>query len=340
MARRDGDGGTPPAALGEMIRGALLTQLLYVAARLDLPERLRAGPRPAAALAAAVGADPGALARLLRALAFLGVVREEAGAFALTPAGARLQAGAPGSLRGSALFYGAPWSWQAFGALLEAVRTGIPAFRTVHGTGLFEYLARHPEAAETFNEHMLAVTGQDAEAIVAAYDFGGLGRIVDVGGGHGALLAAILRRVSAARGVLFDRASVVEGAREFLGAAGLADRCELRGGSFFEAVPPDGDCYLLKDILHDWDDERALAVLRACRRAMAPAARLLVIERVLPADGTPAPGALVDVVMLVLTGGQERTEREYRALLAAAGLRLTRAVPTASPMTVLEAGHP
>lgn len=329
---------TPAAALGQMIRGGVLTQLVYVAVKLGVPELLREGPRPVEALARATGAEAGTLYRLLRALAFLGVLAEDdQRRFALAPAGTLLLDGVPGSLRGSALFYGEPWCWQAFGGLLEAVHGGTTPFHHVHGAGFFDYLARHADAAEAFHEHMLALTGQDAAAITAAYDFGSFGRVVDVGGGHGALLTAVLRAHPGVRGVLFDRPSVVEGAREFLGAEGLADRCDLAGGSFFDGVPAGADAYLLKDVLHDWEDEPAVAILRACRSAMESPARLLVVERLLPPDAAPAPGKLTDVVMLVLTGGRERTEAEYRALLEAGGFALARVVPTGSPMSVLEA---
>jgi hypothetical protein len=329
---------TPAAVLGQMIRGAVFTQLVYVAVKLGIPELLREGPRPADALATATGADPRTLYRLLGALATLGVLTEDdQRRFALAPAGELLRDGVAGSLRGSALFYGEPWCWQAFGGLLEGVHSGTTPFLHVHGTGFFDYLARHPDAAEAFHEHMLALTGQDAAAITAAYDFGGFGRVVDVGGGHGALLAAILRAHPGVQGVLFDRPSVVEGAREFLGAEGLADRCDLVGGSFFDGAPSGADAYLLKDVLHDWEDEPAVAILRACRSAMEPTARLLVVERVIPAGSAPAAGKLIDVIMLVLTGGRERTEAEYRALLGAAGFALARLVPTGSPMSILEA---
>jgi O-methyltransferase domain/Dimerisation domain len=329
---------TPAAALGQMIRGGVLTQLVYVAVKLGVPELLREGPRPADVLAAATGAEPGTLYRLLRALASLGIlVEDEQRRFALAPAGELLRDDVVGSLRGSALFYGEPWCWQAFGGLLEGVHSGTTPFLHVHGAGFFDYLARHADAAEAFHEHMLALTGQDAAAITAAYEFGCLGRVVDVGGGHGGLLAAILRAHPGVQGVLFDRPSVVEGAREFLGAVGLAERCDLVGGSFFDGVPAGADAYLLKDVLHDWEDEPAVAILRACRSATGPAARLLVVERVIPPGASPAPGKLTDVVMLVLTGGRERTEAEYRTLLEAGGFALARVVPTGSPMSILEA---
>jgi hypothetical protein len=329
---------TPAAVLGRMIGGGVLTQLVYVAVKLGVPELLREGPRPADALAAATGAEPRTLYRLLRALASLGVlIEDDRRRFALAPAGELLRDGVPGSLRGSALFHGEPWCWQAFGGLLGGVQSGTTPFLHVHGAGFFDYLARHADAAEAFHEHMLALTGQDAAALTAAYDFGGLGRVVDVGGGHGALLAAILHAHPGTRGVLFDRPSVVEGAREFLGMEGVADRCELVGGSFFDSVPVGADAYLLKDVLHDWEDEPAIAILRACRSAMGSVARLLVMERVIPPGTAPAAGTLTDVVMLVLTGGRERTEVEYRALLEAGGFALGRIVPTGSSLSVLEA---
>lgn len=314
------------------------TQMVHVAARLGIAELLAAGPRPVAELATAAGAHPGALYRLLRALSHVGVFAEEPGRrFRLTPMANLLRAEVAGSLRAFALSYGEPWWWQAWGRLEHSVRTGETAFEAAHGERLFDYLDRNPDAAAIFDANMTAMTERELPELVATYDFSGAGLLVDVGGGRGALVAAVLAAGVRVRAVLFDRPAVLAGARAFLEAAGVADRCELAGGSFFETIPEGGDTYTLKDIIHDWDDERALAILRNCRRAMADSAKLLLIERVLPEGAEPAVGKLVDITMLVLTGGLERTEDEYRRLLDRAGFVLRATVFTHSAASVLEA---
>jgi len=314
------------------------TQMLYVAAKLGIADQLGSGPRHADELAAAVGAHPRALYRVLRALSHVGVFAEDDQRnFRLTPMAELLRADAPGSLRAFALSYGESWWWTPWGRLLENVRTGKTAFDQAMGQGLFEYLAQHPDAAAIFNANMTSMTARELPEIVTTYDFGGEGVLVDVGGGHGALVSAILQAGGRAKAVLFDQPAVIDGARAHLAAAGVADRCTLVAGSFFESIPPGGDTYTLKDIIHDWDDERAVAILRNCRRAMAMNAKLLLIERVLPSDGEPAIGKMIDVTMMVQTGGLERTEEEYRVLLEQAGFGLRRVVFTHSAASVLEA---
>jgi hypothetical protein len=314
------------------------TQMLYVAAKLEIADRLAGGPRGADELAQEAGAHPRALYRLLRALTHVGVFAEDdKRRFRLTPMADLLRADVPGSLRAFALSYGEPWWWTPWGRLLDTVRTGRTAFDATLGQGFFEYLQQHPDAAAVFNANMTAMTGRDVPELVTTYDFGGTGLLVDIAGGHGALVSAILQTGRRARAILFDQPAVIAGARARLEAAGIAERCTLMAGSFFETIPAGGDTYTLKDIIHDWDDARAIEILRNCRRAMTPEAKLLLIERVLPADGEPAVGKMVDVTMMVLTGGMERTETEYRALLEAAGFTLQRVVFTHSATSVLEA---
>lgn len=314
------------------------TQMVYAVTRLGVPDLLTDGPLRADELAEAVGAHTRSLYRLMRALTHVGVFAEDAEQrFSLTPMAELLRTDAPGSLRAFALSYGEPWWWTPWGRLLETVQTGKTAFDAAIGQGFFEYLDRHPDAAAIFNANMTAMTERELPEVVTTYDFRGDGVLIDVGGGHGALVSAILQAGHRTQAMLFDRAPVIEGARRQLAAAGLADRCQLVAGDFFESVPAGGDTYTLKDIIHDWDDERAVAILRNCRRAMQPDAKLLLIERVLPADGEAAIGKMVDVTMMVLTGGMERTEDEYRALLEAAGFQLRRTVFTHSSASVLEA---
>jgi hypothetical protein len=231
---------------------------------------------------------------------------------------------------------GSPWIWHAWSQLLEGVRTGQTAFDLVHGVPLFTYLEQHPEAAAVFNQYMGERGDNRHTAFAAAYDFSGMHLVVDVGGGHGAALSAILQANPALRGLLFDLPQIAAGAKEHLVAAGVADRCDTVGGDFFAAVPAGGDAYLLSGILHDWDDERALQILRNCRRAMAGHGKLLVQALLMPEGNAPSLAKLVDVIMLTLTGGQQRTETEYRALYARAGFHLTHVVPTPSGDCLLE----
>jgi len=217
------------------------------------------------------------------------------------------------------------------------VRTGATAFDAVHGVDLFSYLSRDPEASSLFDGIMHVMTTREAAAIAARYDFSGTRRLLDIGGGHGALAAAILRANPQMTGMIFDRPSVVELARERLGGLGIADRCEVVPGDFFVSVPGGADIVTLKDIIHDWDDERALAILRNTRSAMAGAGRLLLVERLIPPGNAPSYGKLVDVAMLVLTGGRERTEDEYRALLTSAGFTTRRVVPVSGETSIIEA---
>lgn len=331
--------GVPSAVmLMQMATGEVVAQLIAVTATLGIADHLAEGPKSSEHLAQAVGAHPRALYRVLRALASLGVFAEDSeGRFGLTPLAEPLCTQAPDSMHARVSFAGQEWWWRVWGNLLYSVQTNQPAFPHVYGVPVFDYFQQHAEAAAVFHAGMAQVTGPEAAAVVAAYDFSGITTLTDIGGGQGALMTAILKAYPQARGQLFEVPSALAGARQVLATAGLTDRCELIPGDFFSSVPAGGEIYMLKDIIHDWDDEHALTLLKNCRQAMTPAARLLVIERVLPPGNAPFFGKLVDIGMLVLTGGQERTEAEYAALLTAADFQLTRVIPTQSAASVLEA---
>jgi hypothetical protein len=258
------------------------------------------------------------------------------GRFELTPLADLLRSEAPGSLRPLALLYGDEWVWSAYGQASHSVVTGLPAFERVHGHALFDYLQRHAEAAAAFDRGMTAYSEREAAAILGAYEFRDGSTVVDVGGGTGALLASILRAYPRARGVLFEQAGVIDRARDLLTGAGVVDRCTMEAGSFFARVPDGGDVYVLKSILHNWDDLRSVAILRNCRSVMPRHARLLIVERVVPEGNEPSEAKLFDINMLVMLGGLERTTSEYRDILRAAGFDLIRVIPTDAPVSVLE----
>jgi hypothetical protein len=313
------------------------TQMIYVAAKLNIADFLANGPKSVEEIAATVGAHPRSLYRLLRALASLGIFEEDSnGRFGLTPLAELLRTEGEGSFHAFALSYGEPWWWDAWGRLLHSVQTGGAAFNFVHDQSLFEYLDQHPDAAKIFNANMRSMTAGEAQSVVGAFDFSNSSLVIDVGGGLGTMATAVLQSHPKTRAILFDLPSVVAGAREHL-ADGVKDRCQFVAGSFFEWVPLGGDTYLLKDIIHDWDDARSVAILRNCRRAMSDPAKLLLIERIIPPGNDPAVGKLVDISMLVMTGGMERTENEYRALLEAAGFRMQAIIPTGIGSSIIEA---
>ncbi|MBV8821706.1 MAG: hypothetical protein JO123_02820 [Ktedonobacteraceae bacterium] len=318
---------TAPATLSEMLRGYWITQIIYVVAKLGIADLLEGGPRMSDELAISTGTHAPSLYRLLRALATIGVFeQDEKGSFSLTAISRCLVSNIPGSMRARAIANGEEW-YRAWGDLLYSVKTGQKAFDYVFGMPFFQYLAQNTPASEIFNETMTGSSEQGAAAIIAAYDFSWAKTIVDVGGGHGALIASILNANPHAHGILFDVPQVTEGARAHLVAAGLAERCEVVGGDFFQAVPSGGDIYLLSWIIHDWDDERSVTILKNCYQAMASGARLLLIERVVPHDNEPSLSKLYDLHMLVLLGSRERTKPQYQALLDAAGFKLTTIIP-------------
>lgn len=329
---------TPSEVARRLVMGFRTTQLLHAAAKLDIADRLKNGPRDIATLAIQTGAHPQALSRLLRALASLGFFAARTdGRFELTPLAQTLRSDAPGSVRDLALLYGDEWVWDAYGGMLYSVMTGLPAFDFVHGQSLFHYMRAHPQAAAVFDQGMTAYSEQEATAILAAYDFAEIRKLIDVGGGQGALLIALLRAYPKAQAVLFEQSDVIDRARRALEQAGVASRCALESGSFFEALPAGGDACVLKSILHNWDDVRSKTILEKCRDAMAPAARLLIIERVVPEGNESSEAKLFDINMLVILGGLERTEAEYRDLLDATGFNFSRVIPTGCPLSIIEA---
>lgn len=337
------DPGTPPAgdALRRMIVGYRLSRAISVAAELGIADLLAASPRDAGELAQATGTHAGALYRVLRLLASEGVFRErDDGRFELTALAEPLRSDAPASLRQRAIFDGLPCNWLPWGSLLHSVTTGEPAFPATFGSSFFEYLRQHPADAAAFDALMAEQTRPWSRAVLAAYDFSAAGTIVDVGGGYGALLAAILAAHAHVRGILLDLPHVVERARPLLADAD-ADRCTVVAGDFFDAVPAGGDTYLLKNILHDWDDERCVTILRNCRKAISAAGRLLVVEVIIPSGRghrhVPHYGHYFDLNMLVHLTGRERDEAEYRKLFDAAGFELSRVIETAADVSVLDA---
>jgi len=329
----------PPSASSvfPMITAYMTSQVIYVAARLGIAELLADGAQSGDELARATGTHAPSLRRLLRGLAVVGVLDEvEPGRFALTPFGALLRPGVPGSVRNLALLFVDEPVWRAWGGLLHSVRTGETAFDHVFGMGTFDYFAQNPEAAAIFHEAMTEGTRWAAPAVIAAYDFSRFRTVVDVGGGNGTLIAAILAATPGLRGTVFDLPIGVEGARRHLEAAGVADRCQVVEGDFFRQPLPGGaDAYLLKSVIHDWDDERSVAILENCRRAMPAHAKLLLVEPVLPASVERCEAhqrmMMSDLNMLAVAGGRERTEAEFRALFTAAGFGLSAVVPAGAP---------
>jgi hypothetical protein len=329
--------GSAADQMQRLLIGGWAAQVVFVLAELGVPDRLAAGPLPAAAVAGAVGSHPDATRRLLRAAATIGLLSEVDGTgFRLTALGDCLRSDAPGSAREQALAYGTPTTWRLCGELGHAVRTGEPAPPRLLGGSLWDYYAAHPDEGEHFSRAMGEQSARVAAEVAALVEPDRYRRIADIGGAHGDLLTALLHRAPRARGVLFDRPEVVAAARPRLTASPLAGRIELCPGDFFGRVP-EADLYLLKWVLHDWDDLAAGRILTACRQAAAPGAHLLVVEMLLPEPGTPSPVPLFDLVMLVLLGSRERTEAEYAGLLSAAGWRLAGVTPTAGQFHVLRA---
>lgn len=325
----------PRRVLAQMLVGNQVQQAIYVAASLGIADLLKGGPRGSGELAAATGSHPGSLYRLLRVLASFGIFAEDdQGRFDLTPLAVLLQRDAPESMRALALWSGGV-SYRAFGGLEHSVRTGEPAFEEIFGTGFFDYLARNPESGARFDDLMTWNTAPVA-GVLAQYDLSGVGTIVDVGGGRGTMLATILRAHPGMRGVLVDHPRVLESAGSVLEAAGVADRCEKVGADILRQRPPEGDAYLLKSIVHGLDDGEAASLLARCREAVRPGGRLLLVELVIRPGNEPGPAKLMDLLMMVGCHGRERGEEEYRALLTAAGFRVSRILNTRFGYSVIE----
>ncbi len=329
----------PPAVyLSQLIGNTGFVHAILVAANLGLADLLKDGPLSIADLAEATGTHARSLYRMLRALASRGIFSEDAdGRFSLTALADPLRSDAPDSIHNWALFVGSEAELQTWAHLSYSVRTGKPAFEHIFGKGWFDYLDEQPEMAQIFNHLMTGGSTSDAAAIIEAHDFSVYRKIVDIGGGHGALLAHILEQNPQSSGVLFDAPSVIAGATGAIDTQVNQGRAERVAGNFFEAVPNGGDAYVLKYIIHDWDDERAIVILKKCRQAMAENGRVLLVEMVIPAGNAPSPGKFLDLEMLLYFYSRERTEAEYRDLLQQAGLELITITPTASPFSILEA---
>jgi len=327
------------AVLGQIVMGAFTAQAVYVAAKLGIADLVKENPRTVAELAAATNTDARALYRVLRALASIGVFSETAPkTFGLTPFAEPLLSDRAGSMRDMAIWIGEEPHWRVYGEMLHSVRTGETAFAQVHGEEVFSYLFQTNRAlGDIFNRAMTSFSSSVAPAIAEAYDTTGAKILVDIAGGHGLLLAAFLKANPDLKGVLFDVPTVIEGAGEVLESEGVAARVETATGDFFQSVPAGGDFYMMKHIIHDWDDERSLEILKNIYSAMNDDGKVLIVEMVVKEGNEPDFSKIMDLEMLVTPGGVERTATEYRALLAQAGLRLTRIVPTASPYSIVEA---
>jgi hypothetical protein len=323
-----------PPLLFQMATAYWVSQAIYVAAKLGIADFLANGPQSAAALAAATRSDGRSLFRVLRALSSVGVL-SQAGKdqFALSRLAEPLRSDVPGSLREIVITIG-EIHYQACGELLHSVRTGSPAFNQVFGASLFDYLQRNAAASDTFDQGMTNLSSLLAHAVLLAYDFSGISSIIDVGGGEGGLLRRILALNPEMTGVVFDLPNAIQSMM-----CGRSDRarCSYVAGNFFESVPEGADAYLLCGVVHDWDDDRAVTVLRKCRKAMASNGRLLIVDMIVPETASPSFSKLLDLNMMVMTGGRERTKAELCALLDAADYWLTRIIPTMAPQSIIEA---
>ena len=327
-----------PAAVMEMIVSTWTSQAITVAAQLGVADALAKGPLPIEKLAARVGADADALRRLLRALISKGIFRQRRdGRYELNSLANTLCSDAPVSLTGAARFYGSQEQRERWTLLVDSIRTGRSVVPALRGKESFDYFADHPELAELFDQTMTSVSKLTDGSVVAGYDFGAFATIVDVGGGRGPLLAAILAAAPSSRGVLYDLPRVVVNATSPLQQRDVAERVRTVEGSFFDSVPAGGDAYILKNIIHDWPDDKAVQILRNVHAAAGPRATLLLIELVIPEHDRDFPGKWVDLEMLLNLGARERVAAEYRNLLSQAGFQMTRVVHTASPLSVIEA---
>jgi hypothetical protein len=320
-----------------MVLSQWTSTAICAAARLGIADQLESGPKTTKELASTLNLHEESLYRVLRALAGLGIFHEgENRTFSQTPLSDVLRTNAKPSLRYAASMMIDDFQYRSFQGICTTIENGRPAVANVLGAGLFEYLGAHPDEAFNFNRGMSDMSSGEAPAVVGTYDFSGFQHIVDVAGGVGGLLAAILGAASRLRGTLFDQPSVIEQAKKDGLLTPFGDRCELVGGSFFEAVPAGADAYIMKHIIHDWDDERARQILTNCRRAINPHGKLLVVDRVIGPPNAPDPKKFFDVAMMLMPGGRERTEEEWNALYAASGFRVTRILPTPAPDSIIE----
>ncbi len=329
----------PAEQVLQIAMGYMASSALYVAIALNVPDELAGGPKDVSALARACGANEDALYRVLRLLASMGMFAEQGPRkFALTPASDLLRKDVPGSLRGMAVFLPDPFHLRVYAELMHSVMTGQPAADKALGVPVFEYLAQHPDYSRVFNDAMTALSAPVIGAAIEAYDFSTIGTLVDVAGGHGEVLMSILKACPNVRGILADVDHVIEGAKPRIAAAGLSSRCEAVAIDFFKSVPAGGDAYVMKHIIHDWDDERASLILRNIGTAMgSKRGKVILLEMVLRGAGELDLGKLLDIEMLAMPGGRERSAEEFKALFARSGFEMTKVVPTKSPLSVVEA---
>ena len=322
----------------QIISSFWISRAVYVIAKLGIPDLLKSGPKTAQELASATKTHAPSLFRIMRALASVGVLSSaDGGRFAQTPVSETLVTDAPGSLRWFAVSELGQEHYPAWGNLMHSVKTGEIAFDNFFGVDIWKYFQQNREDAAVFNDSMSSVTAAANEAITSLYDFSQFGTVVDVGGGHGGLITSILKKHPQVKGVLFDAAEVIDGARTKIEAAGLANRLETVSGDFFQSVPAGGDAYIMKWIIHDWDDEKSHTILRNIRSRMRANGKLILVDSVVPETDEPHFSKFIDLNMLVMTGGKERTEREFDQLLSAAGFKLVRVIPTELPTSIIEA---
>ena len=321
----------------EMVLAQWQSAAISAAGKFGIADHLESGPKTTKELASRVNVHEDSLYRLMRALAGVGIFHESDGrTFSQTPLSDVLRTNAKPSLRHAVTSMVDDWQARSVQAICSSIENGRPAIENVTGKGMFEYLQANPEQAASFNRCMTDLSSGDTPSVLATYDFSGFEHVVDIAGGAGKMLAGILDSVPKLHGTLFDQPSVIDQAKKDGILDRFAGRCELVGGSFFEAVPAGADAYIMKHIIHDWEDEHATKILRNCRSAMKPTGKLLVVDRVIGPPNVPDSRKFFDIAMLLMPGGRERTEQEWKALLTASGYRLTRILPTPGPQSVIE----
>ena len=327
----------PPLQMLQVISGFWIARCVYIAAKLGIPDLLKDGPQTAEELANATSTHAPSLFRVLRALGAVHVLAQsDDSRFGNTPMSETLRSDVPGSIRAFAMTELGEEHYPAWGELLYSVRTGGIAFDKAFGEPIWEFFAKHSDNAQIFNDAMSGMTAQAQDALHLAYTFSGINTIMDIGGGHGGLISSILTRNPNMRGILFDAPVVIEGAKPKIASSPIADRCELVGGDFFQTIPSGSDAIVMKWIIHDWNDEQSVAIMKNCHRALPANGKLILVEAVVPPGDEMHFAKFIDLNMLVMTGGRERTEEEFRQLYEAAGFRLTRVAPTESPFSVIE----
>lgn len=328
----------PPAHVGvmQLLSASYIAGAVSCLAQMGIPDLVEAGPKSAKELASQIGADPEALHRLMRATASVGVLSEGPdGKFSETPMSAVLRSNGKPSLRAVAMMGGREWHGRGWSRLEYCVRTGKQAMEQIYGAPIFEYFKQHPDEGQIFNDAMTSISAGDSPAVVDAYSFEGIHSIVDVGGGHGLLLATIMARNPQMKGTLYDEPHVIEGAKNGP-LKPVMERCTIAFGDMFSSVPAGADAYIMKHIIHDWPDELCVKILKSCRKGVNPGGKLLVVDDVIQPGNDFYAGKLLDLQMLIFPGGKERTEKQFRELFAAGGWKLSRVVPTATPICIVE----